>query len=453
MIFDLYRSDSLRHRVLFWFAFAISLLLVIFGSAFYYLMEERMEFKTEEKLYMAASSVQSAILSGRKLSEAFSPVLAQGMEAAFIRGSETLFKTPGMTDEIVRDMLGSKKSFVSHEIDEYTIDAIYRLDFEREKNGTLILFEKSLPNRAEDMEDILLWLGPALLLLLLFSANRALNEVFTPINRITDAVKAVSIDNFSHKLNLPFAYEETKELIEAFNDMIKRLEEGVENLDRFNSDISHELKTPLTVLRGELELALRKDANGQEREKSIRKSLKELSEIERLIDSLLLLGRYSESNIYETFEHIYFDSMILDLCEKFSKKMRDKEIELKIERLEAVESRANSALTRSIFANLIENAIEYGSYGGSVGISLYREHGSLFFEIVDDGIGMRPEEIERVTERFYRVDQSRKRSDGGFGLGLSIVKKAVELHGGRLEIESRYTLYTKVRIELPLFGF
>ena len=118
-----------------------------------------------------------------------------------------------------------------------------------------------------------------------------------------------------------------------------------------------------------------------------------------------------------------------------------------------MESRANSALTRSIFANLIENAIEYGSYGGSVGISLYREHGSLFFEIVDDGIGMRPEEIERVTERFYRVDQSRKRSDGGFGLGLSIVKKAVELHGGRLEIESRYTLYTKVRIELPLFGF
>jgi len=138
-------------------------------------------------------------------------------------------------------------------------NAIYILKLSKPFDGAILVLERDIDDRIEDILSTMLVLEPILLILLIFMANNMLNKVLSPIKNINKTAKSISVNNFNTKIPLYDNENEIKELAQTFNNMIDRLKEGVQTIERFNSDVSHELKTPLTVINGQIELALKKD--------------------------------------------------------------------------------------------------------------------------------------------------------------------------------------------------
>jgi len=225
-----------------------------------------------------------------------------------------------------------------------------------------------------------------------------------------------------------------------------RLQSGFEQIDRFNSDVSHELKTPLTIIQGELELSLKKDRDTEYHKKSIKIALNQTYEIKYLIDNLLIPTKYDKQNIQDTFEECYLDTIFMNIYDRYEKKLLNKNITLHIDKLESIKIKANPILINLIFTNIIDNAIKYTPKNKNIYISLYKQKNKIYFIVKDEGIGILQDKLIKITNRFYRVDESRNKSIKGFGLGLSIVKNSIYLHNGTLKINSKPNQGTTVTV-------
>ena len=439
------RFRSLKYRVLPWFIGIVASVLFIFSFTLYYFLEYSIEAKIEKNLKNEVTLIYENILQKKPNNKILDSKNLTISEILIFKNYKIIAKTKNFTLIDYSKYLKNRNTFFLDEIDEYRVDAVYVFRFKKPFNGIIILYKKALPNKAEDIEDILLFLNPVLLLILIFVGNKLIDKILIPIKNITKTTKAISIDNFSHTIDVPKNNDEIRELTNSFNEMIMRLKDGVDTLERFNVNVSHELKTPLTVIKGELELALRKRRDFEYYEQSIVSALKQVENIQQLTDSLLLMTRFSKQNIKMHFEICNLDSILLGIIDSYENELNDKNIKLHIQKLESIEIKANHTLISLIFSNLIDNAIKYTPKAKNIYISLFKTH-KIHFIIQDEGIGIPKDKLNKITDRFYRVDESRNKDIKGFGLGLSIVKNGVELHDGSLYIDSKVDAGTKVEV-------
>ena len=332
---------------------------------------------------------------------------------------------------------------IPHKGDDDYIDALY---IEQKAKNKILIYKKDIDNKIENFQDPLLWLIPILLLAFIALASKMIDKILLPINKLRKATKDITITKFTQEIELPKENDEIKDLVISFNAMIKRIKEGVEQLDRFNADVSHELKTPLTVIEGEAELALRKLREPREYEKSLRVIQKQSKQIEMIVQQLLLLTKYSKESIQDTFTKCSLDTVLMECVEKFQQKFEEKNIKLHIEKIEPVNMNANCTLIDAIFTNLLDNAIKYTPSNKNITLSLYKKS-QIYFIIDDEGVGIDKEHITKIMQRFYRVDSARSKKIEGFGLGLSIVQNSVYLHNGSINIDSQPNKGTKITVK------
>ena len=285
-----------------------------------------------------------------------------------------------------------------------------------------------------------------LFILFIFLANNILNKLLNPIKHINQIAKEISIDDFKSHIELSNRDDEIAELTNTFNKMIDRLKNGVERLDRFNSDVSHELKTPLTVIDMQIELALKKQRDEKYYQNSLQTIRYEISKIKNIVEELLLITKYSKQNIQETFTACDFNTILINVIDKYTSRAKDKDINIEIIKFKKAMKESNHSLINTIFSNLIDNAIKYSTNGKNIYISLYKKDEHIHFIIKDEGIGIPKDKINKITDRFYRVDESRNKSIKGFGLGLSIVKNSIDLLEGTLHVESKIGYGTIVEV-------
>ena len=436
------KFKSLKYKVLFWFIGITSILLFLFSFLLYYFLEESLNLKIQTNLYHNAVYVHEKMLKSNQID--LSKI--NDYEVAIVYNNHITKTTTHFTLKNINHYLQSDEIFFVKEIDEYNVNAIYILKFTKPYKGAIVIYKKGLSNKAEDLEDILLFLNPILLVLLLLIGNRLIDKILNPIKNLTQSAKNISVDNFSHTLEIPTSNNEIAQLIKTFNEMIIRLQNQVDIIENFNNDLAHELKTPLTVMQGELELALKKQRDEKYYKETIQKVLEKTYEIKELTQTLLLLTKYSKHNIKDTFEKCYLDSILLTICENYKQQLEKKNITLKFDKFESISFMANKTLIISIFSNLIDNAIKYSTSNTTITISLYKQNTKIHYIIKDEGISIPTAEINKVTNRFYRIDKSRNKSIKGFGLGLSIVKNSVELHNGILHITSQKNIGTTIEI-------
>jgi len=441
------KADSLKRRVLFWFGGVSAAILILFGFSFYYALERSITLEIQTQLYKQAVQIEDKITEGKSFDHVVQKYLTQNYEAAVFKEGKLMKKSRNFRLVNSESYIRQNDRFVIRKSEQY-LQGIYVLSLSRPFKGKLIVTTHEINNTIEDIVDTLLTLIPILLLMLLFLGSRLIDKVLVPVKRITRTANEISVNNFSTTIPLPDKDDEIKALVEAFNGMIIRLKEGVENLNRFNSDVSHELRTPLTVIKGEIEVTLRKKLREPEEYiESMQTIAYEAGQIEHMVENLLLLTKYSKENIAQTFELCHLDAMVLDILEKYENTLKEKELHLTIEKLEPIVTEANPILLSMIFSNLIDNAIKYTPKHKSITISLYTDE-KIHFIIEDEGMGISKEKLSKITDRFYRVDESRNKKIKGFGLGLSIVKKSVELHNGEMHIKSTLDKGTMVHIVL-----
>jgi len=437
---------SLKQKILFWFVGIISTVLIVFSLLLYILLEDGIHGEIKMQMESKTSFIQENIISefpDEKI-KLYSKLL--NVEFVIFNKGELLYASNKFPLENIELYQESENMFFVHKTKNNTEDAILRTKFISPYKGEIILYLKEINNQAEKIEQVLIYLNPLLFLLLIWIGNNLIDKLLIPIKTLTRTTQKIKIEDMPKKIHTPNENNEITQLMNSFNDMIERLRNGIETLNNFNHDVSHELKTPITVINTAIELSLRKNHDVQYYKNSIKTIQYEIKQIEKIIDELFLFTKYSQENIQSTFKYSYLDSILIDVISKYEKQAADKNILLTIKKIENIKKSVNPLLINIIFSNLIDNAIKYTSKEKEINIELFAENNHAYFRIEDEGIGIQKEHLDKITDKFYRVDESRNKKINGFGLGLSIVKNFIDLHNANLDIQSIYNKGTTITV-------
>jgi len=276
-----------------------------------------------------------------------------------------------------------------------------------------------------------------LILFLLFSIARLIaGRSIKPVTQITATARRITSDNLKGRIVLPQNKDELYVLSKTINDLLDRIENAVEREKQFTSDASHELRTPLTVLKGTLEVLVRKTRSQSEYEEKIGFCIAEVNRLNNMVDQLLLLARFENHKQSLRIEKVYLNAVLLDILSLYSSKMNFKNIEVIHDFKEDYYINSDIYLVSTILSNLISNAIKYSKQNGKVAIRLSNNGSKTTCSISDNGIGIAQEDIDKIFIPFYRSDSTNHSEIKGTGLGLSIVKKISQILQIAIEVNS-----------------
>jgi heavy metal sensor kinase len=293
---------------------------------------------------------------------------------------------------------------------------------------------------------------PALIVLASVIGYWLSGRVLRPVNEIIRAGRSIGVRNLSSRLPVPKAHDELRLLTETLNDMLARIETAVQRIVQFTADASHDLKTPLALIRCNSELALRRSRSEAEYREALTRNLITSVETACLVENLLTLARADAGSPGLEFRRINLLQSLRKATEETSILAADKSIHVsaRVPSSPVWVVADDIALSR-VFRIVLENAVKYTPRGGEITISTNWDGSSAAeVEIRDSGVGIPERDLPHIFERFYRVDQARSRESGGSGLGLAIARTFVDLHGGTIDARSQFGSGTAILIRLPV---
>ena len=259
-------------------------------------------------------------------------------------------------------------------------------------------------------------------------------KALSPVNRLRQMVKNIQVDTLSQRVPLDGPPDQVKDLAEAFNHALERLEKAFEMQGRFVADASHEMRTPLATMRTNLEvLQLDPKATLSDYKEMSVTLTRTLDRLERLSNDLLLLAR-GELEVHKVPVNI--EALLTEVVQNLMPFAKENHVIINMKVQEGAVVLADERLLGIAFGNLIDNGIRYNRSGGSVEITVFGVDNGLTVQIQDTGEGIPSEELPKIFDRFYRVEKSRTRYRGGAGLGLAICEHIIKLHGGHIKASS-----------------
>jgi len=282
--------------------------------------------------------------------------------------------------------------------------------------------------------------------------SKILSKAITkPIKNIVKIAKKINSEDLKERIEVPKREDELQNLTLIINEMLDRLEFSFENQTKFVSDASHELRTPLAIIKGYAEIIKKRRLTNEEIfEESIDSIINETDNMRNLVQKLLFLAKGEITKINTNFVKIDINEMVTQIYSDTVISMTTHQFHL--EKGEDFSIQGDETLLQQAIRALIENAVKYSEKGTNVYIKSELKDGIGRISVRDEGVGISEEDAKRVFDRFYRVDLSRTKATGGTGLGLAIVKRIVEIHDGKIEVESKVGKGTEIIIVLPLEG-
>jgi heavy metal sensor kinase len=302
--------------------------------------------------------------------------------------------------------------------------------------------------RADSLRGYLI-AGPIILVVVAAGGWWIARRALLPVESITATAEQITARRLDQRLPVPTAKDELRRLTNVLNRMIDGLEASFRQATRFTADASHELKTPLTIIRGELESALREGGYAPGQERLLINLLEETERLSRITERLLLLSRADAG-------HLRVDTLPVDLAELLRELMEDAEIlgaraEVSIEEClpEAAWVAGDANFLRQLLLNLLDNAVKYNEPGGRVELRLQRQGPHWQVTVGNTGAGIGSQAAAHLFDRFYRGDESRNGKRPGHGLGLSICREIARAHGGEVSLQVSRAGWTEFCLELP----
>jgi len=305
----------------------------------------------------------------------------------------------------------------------------------------------------------LILLSVAIPLALLLGARGGLvlaNQALRPVDRLTRAAEQIAAGDLTERVPEQAQMDEMGRLAVTFNDMISRLQAAFERQKQFTSDASHELRTPLAVMRGDIEITLRRERSAEEYKRALTSNLEEIMRLSRLVEDLLTLARGDTRQIELRCEPVDLNALCRRMTEYILPLADQREQTLIYDPPLGAEDapvivNADMLRIKQLLLNLLDNAIKYTEPRGKIALDLKTEENVAIITVIDTGRGIPEEDLPHIFERFFRRSaKTADRSAAGFGLGLSIVKWIVDSHGGRIEAKSEVGKGTEFIVRLPL---
>lgn len=294
---------------------------------------------------------------------------------------------------------------------------------------------------------IILWCGVPAALIGLGGGWFLMRKALAPVSALTQAAGKIHEGNLREQLPRSRNGDELDQLTEVFNNMTARLDDSFRRIREFTLHASHELKTPLTVMRGEIETALREETLADLPRERLLSQLDEIQRLAKIVDGLSLLTKADAGEIALQLEPIQLDELVRDSFDD-AQILAQNRVQVRLDTCEKIQITGDRHRLRQLLLNLTDNAIKYNQPGGSVAMELRASEKFAELKISNTGPGISPEQLQRVFDRFYRGDESHTAIDG-CGLGLSIAQWVVQAHGGSIELTSAQGKVTTALVRLP----
>ena len=301
----------------------------------------------------------------------------------------------------------------------------------------------------ESLETVLILSFPVVVLVLFGIARLLAGRSIAPIAAITATTNRITRTNLAERIALPPRPDELHTLASAINELLQRIEQAVAREKQFTADASHELRTPLAVLRGTLEVLIRKPRSRAEYEENIGLGIVEIDRLNHLVDQLLLLARFEQPAPGPNRQELTVLSGVHDVLHRQRDILSAKHLRVDVQDSQTTTIVSDPYLIDLILDNVLANAVKYSPAGSTITVGLANRDGRLRCTVTDQGIGIRPDDLNRIFDPLYRSDALAHKEIGGTGLGLSIVAKACTLLDIVPEVRSELGQGTTFTLHFP----
>ena len=448
---------SIRARLTLWYTCLSTVLILLLGGAAYGLLSYSLYRQVDDSLTSVARTLSEQSQRGAgayvpsEIDEAFrrffgfSPLdryfrMLDPRGRRDPRRSEPRSEQLPLGEEALRNAAQGVATFETVEgLEKYPVRILTAPVMEGGRLVNLIQVGTSLQNVLETLVRFLIVMAvllPAGLALAVSGGLMLARRALKPVDRMIEAARHIGAEHLAERVQETGAGDELDRLSKTLNEMLERLDAAFRQIRQFSADASHELQTPLTILKGELEVGLRASRSPEEYREILGSSLEEVDRIDRLVDGLLMLHRAEAGVLRMDRREVPLDRLLEDVARQLKVLADDRAIELILDAAEPVAVQGDFERLRRMLLNLAENAVKYTGPGGRVRLSLKREGDRATIAVSDTGLGIPEEERERIFEPFYRAQDARSMAERGTGLGLSIARSIAAAHGGSIRVES-----------------
>ena len=286
-----------------------------------------------------------------------------------------------------------------------------------------------------------------IVLILLFAVSRSIaGQIISPVKNIIITADLITRDNLNERIPLPKHKDELHKLSFTINKLLDRLEDAILREKQFTADASHELRTPISVIKGTLEVLIRKEREPEQYKEKVAYVIREVNRMATLVEQLLSLARLESGKTKPMMGEINLSQLVNKTINRFSENIKLKKLTLINDTRDNHKINADASMTEIIMENLISNSVKYSGEGGIIKINSFEENEKIIFTINNYGNIIPPDKLENIFDRFYRLDQSRNSEVQGNGLGLAIVKRLIDLQNFTITVQSSESDGTTFRI-------
>ncbi|MCX7966425.1 MAG: ATP-binding protein, partial [Syntrophorhabdaceae bacterium] len=447
-------SLPIKWKLTLWYSLILASILVVFSSGVYIYFKNSLQKSIDTKIKSIADVLSSAMVEthGASVFNNFERylenVLGKKPKGKFIQIMDSSgrigAKMSDMETETIPTSFSALEKALKGEVIYETIETPTKerirtvivpiIEKDKDRVTSIVQVGTSLEDFDETMRRLLIIFLisiPTSIAITTVSGYFLARKALKPVDKIRRAAIKISSSNLDERIDIGGKRDELGRLATTFNDMIERLKDSFQRINQFSIDVSHELKTPLTILKGETEVALRKERTADDYKKILKSNLEEIDRMTKIIDDLLLLSKAESNNILINKEDIAIKDLIADICMNMENYAKNKGVELVLGNIDEVNLKGDEIKLRRMLSNIIENGIKYNSEGGKVEVYSALNDGYINIYIKDNGMGIPESDIKFIFDRFYRGDKSRRRETGS-GLGLSISKWIAEAHNGTI---------------------
>ena len=437
------RINTLRARFAFWTSGLLFAALTLFGAFVYLSMSRGLSAALDNSLTINASQVSAGLnIDNGKL--ILSDSLIEAPENADLPGSGFTIRVLTPQGDLIQEFgryhdmpVSFTQSFSTYtdNASETSIRVYTQPVFDNNRLVAIVQVAQSMADIQKTLQRLLITLLisiPVLVIVAGFSGYYLATRALTPIDQITFTARKISAEDLSARLDVPATNDEVGRLSQTLNDMLSRLDDSFQRERQFTNDASHELRTPLTAMQAILGVIREKQRTPKEYEQALDDISEETDRLRTLVENLLQFARgdRSKSGI---FEEVDLSTLLDDVSDSMRPLTEAKKLTLYYKSAADLTVFGDSDELIRLFVNLLDNAIKY-TERGEVRITAKRAEKNIEIQVIDTGIGISPEHIPHIFDRFYRVDHSR--TQRGAGLGLAIAKDIVIAHKGQIQVES-----------------
>ena len=275
----------------------------------------------------------------------------------------------------------------------------------------------------------------AVLALALLGSWRLAHYATQPLHLAQAALQELSEDKLSERLFYPEADDEPGRVFASLNHLLDQVEEAMERQRRFVGSITHDIRTPLTIIRGDTEVALMQERTARSYREVLESNLEEVERIGKLVEDLLTLSRGHRGDLSLRVKAVHLDMLLREVRRQYQEAASAKGVTLSLYLEGEVEIEGDRDRLRQVLTNLVENALHYTPAGGKVDLSLFQDKNVARIIVRDTGVGIEKKDLPHIFEPFYRGAQPGDHQ--GYGLGLAICQHIVQAHGGKIWVESQ----------------